>query len=162
MKNESTYKKYLTYDSKSGKITTKKYYKTKYKTPVITVTDKAGDTYKVKVNLQIAKPTVKVSKKKITGSGGSKGYKYTIKYSASGADGITITAKNGLVKSSTKKSMNKFFKKMIKENTKKTKKKLSGTVTFTIAKSAIKGGKISFQVTGIYGKNKSVTASASK
>ena len=162
MANENAYKKYLTFDSESGKITTKKYYKTKYKTPVITVTDKAGDTYNVKVKLQIAKPSVKVTRKEITSSVGAKGYTYTIKYSASGADGFTIIAKNGLAKSSSKKALNKLLKARVKENTKKTKSKTSGTVTFTIAKSAIKGGKITFQVNGVYGKNKSETKVASK
>ena len=159
----STYKKYLTFDEKTGTIKTpKKYYTKKIKNPTLTVTDKAGDKYKVKVNLQIKKPTVKISKKPYTSVSGIKAYRYTIKCSAAEADGIIVSVSAGLAQASTKTKLNKYLKTNSKNQIKITKKKASGTITFTIAKTSIKKDKLTFQVYGTYGQNKSAVCEKSK
>ncbi len=165
MKSSSTYKKYLTFDAKTGTIKTpksKKYYKKKIKNPTIVVTDAAGEQYSVKVKLQITKPTVKVSKKSYTSVSGIKSYKYTIKCNANSADQFAITVASGLTKSSTKKSLNKALKKRCSSQFKKKKSKATVTVSFTIAQKSIKKKKLSFQVYAKYGSNKSAVREISK
>ncbi len=164
MENPSKYKKYVTFDQATGTIKTPKsakYYKKKINQPKIVVTDKAGGQYSVKVNLQIAKPTVKVSKKAYTSVGGIKSYKYTIKCSANSADQFSVKVVSGLAKSSTKKSLNKALKTRCNSQFKIKKKKATTTITFTIAKTSIKK-KLSFQVYAKYGVNKSATKEVSR
>ena len=166
MESPSKYKNYLTFDEKTGTINTpksKKYYKKKIKNPTIVVTDKAGDTYSVKVKLQITKPTVKVlPPKKYTSVNGVAGFKYTIKCSANQADKIFITATSGLANKKVKKNLNSLLKRRCKQ-IKVTKKKASGTISFTITKRAMsKKLKLSFQVYAQYGKNKSAVREVSR
>lgn len=148
--NASKYKKYLTIDSKTGTIKTKKYYKQKIKSSIpVKVTTLAGEEYTVNVKIVIPAPRITVKRKLIT-INGIKGYKYTINYNVKGASKIKVRAISGSVSSNTKKQIDRLFDSRLKKS--------KGTMSFTIKKSLLKKKKIKFQVVAYYGKNQSEAA----
>lgn len=153
LSNASKYKKYLTLDTKKGKIKTKKYYKVKLKKsiPVNVVVD--GETYKVNVKIKIPAPKVKIIKKKIVTGGGEKAYRYTFKYDIKGADKIKVRMKRG-----GSKQINAHLDKFIK-TPKSNKNSLIQFSNKTLKKLK---NKVTFQIVAHYGKNKSETLTITK
>ncbi len=153
--NADKYKAYFTFDESTGEInspSSAKYYKKKkFGTPTITITDQAGETYKVKLNLKNKKPdTFKVDRRNKNGV-----YEYTLECKAANADNIKIEAISGLYNNSTQKALNKILSKKVGDNIKKSNKEASVKISFTSTKRAIKG-KVKFQAVAIYGKNESL------
>ena len=147
-------KKYLTVNSKTGTIKTKKYYKTKLEKSIpVKVTTLAGGTYTVNVKVVIPAPKVTIKRKSIK-IRGVKAYRYTIKYNVKGASKLNVEVVSGSVKSGTRKDMNKYFSKVFNKS--------KGTVTFNIVESALKRKKIKYKIKAVYGKNQSQAATIEK
>lgn len=145
----SKYKKYLTFNTKTGEIKTKKYYKTKISKSIPVKVFVGGKEYTVNIKPKISAPKIKVTKKKI----GNKGYKYTFKYNIKGADKIKVRMQKG-----GNKSINKEFDRDIS-------RRKSGKNSYILySKKTMKklNNKITFKIIAYYGKNQSETLTITK
>lgn len=150
--NASKYKKYLTFNAKTGEIKTKKYYKVKINKSIPVKIKIGGKNYTVKVKIKIPAPKVKVIKK-ITTVGGEKCYKYEFKYNIKDASKIKVRMQKGGTK-----SINKEFDRDIS-------KKKSGKKSYMLySKKTMKklNNKITFKIVAYYGKNQSETLTITK
>ena len=150
----SKYKKYLTFNTKTGEIKTKKYYKKKISKSIPVKVFVGGKEYTVNIKIKIPAPKVKITRKAGKDSYG-KYYRYTFKYNIKGANKIKVRVENAK-KTGKEKSINKTFDKYVRkpkgnkdcyvEFTDKTMKKLKN-----------KKGKVTFKIVAYYGKNQSET-----
>lgn len=155
LQSASKHKKYLTFNSKTGKITTKnnsKYYKS-LKTATIKVT--VGKTsYNMKVKCTILKSSVE-KKLSIKRTSVGKNYKYKFSYNFANATKVKVR----VVEAKSNKKLNKILDKYL------SKPKSKSSSYFTTSKKNVKKqgrrGKLTFQTTVYYGKN-SVTFTKTK
>ncbi|MGN1168346.1 MAG: hypothetical protein ACI4S2_18170 [Lachnospiraceae bacterium] len=148
----SKYKNYLTFNSKTGKITTKansKYYKNLKSAKIkVTVKGKSATSYYITVNPKI--PAPKVGSNFITKTFQGNNYKYKFNYNFKNATKVKVR----ISEAKNNKTINKILDKYI------SKPKSKSSSYFTTSKKNInkisKDGKLTFKVTVYYGK-KSVT-----
>jgi hypothetical protein len=143
LESASKYKKYFTVNSKTGKITTKKYYKVKIKKNIPVTVVVNGTKYTVNVKIKIPAPSVKVKKKKVKINGVAS-YKFTFSYNVKGAKKIQVRlAKGG------SSSINKYLDKYISS----AKSKRNSYIQFSSKTIKKIGNKVTFKIVATYGKN---------
>ena len=149
----SKYKKYLTINSKTGTIKTKKYYKQKIKSSIpVKVTTLAGKTYTVNVKIVIPAPKVTI-KKELIRYHGQEVYKYTFKYNIKNADKIQVRLKKG-GNSSINKELDTYVSK--------SKSNKESYIMFKKSTMKKLKNKITFKIVAYYGKNKSAKKEITK
>lgn len=147
--NASKYKKYLTFNAKTGEVKTKKYYKVKINKSIPVKVKIGGKNYTVKVKIKIPAPNVKIIKKKV----GSKGYRYIFKYNIKGANKIQVRMQKGGTK-----AINKYLDK----NVSKQKSNKGSYINFTKSTMKKMNNKVTFKIVVYYGKNQSETLTITK
>lgn len=146
---KSAYKKYLTLNSKTGRIIIKKNYNVKMpkKIPVQVTVGGKDYTLNIKISVKISSPEVKIKKTSITIEG-AKGYKYAFYYNLKGADKIRVRLKKGGT-SSINKELDKYISKP--KNTK------DSYILFSEKFLKKNNNKVTFRITAYYGKYHSDT-----
>ncbi|EOS69992.1 hypothetical protein C818_01952, partial [Lachnospiraceae bacterium MD308] len=155
----SKYKKYLTFNTKTGEIKTKKYYKVKISKSIPVKVFVGGKEYTVNIKIKIPAPKVKVTRKAVKNSFG-KYQRYTFKYNVKGANRIKVRVENAN-KTGKSKTINKIFDRYVK----KSKSNKSSYIEFTdktMKKLKKKNGKVTFKIIAYYGKNQSETLTITK
>ena len=158
--NASKYKKYLTFNAKTGEIRTKKYYKVKINKSIPVKVKIGGKNYTVKVKIKIPAPKTKefkISKKNVKDSSG-KFCRYTFKYNFKGASKIQVRVENAS-KTGKEKTINKILDKYVK----KPKSNNASYIRFSNnTMKKFKNNKVTFKIIVYYGKNKSETLMITK
>ncbi len=160
--NASKYKKYLTFNAKTGEIKTKKYYKVKINKSIPIKIKIGGKNYTVKVKIKIPAPKTKefkISKKNGKDSFG-KFCRYTFKYNIKGASKIQVRVVNAK-KTGKEKAINKILDRCVK----KSKSNKSSYIEFSdgiMKKLKNKNNKVTFKIVVYYGKNQSETLTITK
>lgn len=155
----SKYKKYLTFNTKTGEIKTKKYYKVKICKSIPVKVFVGGKEYTVNIKIKIPAPKIKITRKTIKDSSG-KYQRYTFKYNVKGASKIKVRIENAN-KTGKSKAINKIFDRSVK----KTKSNKSSYIEFSdriMKKLKKKNGKVTFKIIAYYGKNQSETLTITK
>lgn len=160
--NASKYKKYLTFNAKTGEVKTKKYYKVKINKSIPVKVKIGGKNYTVKVKIKIPAPKTKefkISKKNGKDSFG-KFCRYTFKYNIKGASKIQVRVVNAK-KTGKEKAINKILDRCVK----KSKSNKSSYIEFSdgiMKKLKNKNNKVTFKIVVYYGKNQSETLTITK
>lgn len=148
----SKYKKYFTVNSKTGTITTKKYYKEKIKRSIPVKVTAGGKVYTVNIKIKIPAPKVKITKKKVNDSRGVR-YRYVFQYNIKGAAKIKVRMKKG-----GSAAINKEFDRYIS----KPKSDKNSFIQYSANTMKKLKNKVTFNIVAYYGKNQSETLTVTK